>query len=152
MGKIIRLTESDMVRLVKRVIEEQKQRVLINVDGIPCVKRNFTFSVFKIMDRKVLSKFQGVSKPVLSKSNYIVFDTTDISYPEKKFGNVTIFSNGQNIGSFSLDGTTLGGELNSVMEKEYVAQGDKSKIGWVFCNGQLYIYDMVGEAMRGLKL
>ncbi len=148
MAKIVRLTESDMVRLVKRVIKEQQQRVLIDVDGIPCVKRNFTYSVYKIVDRKILSKFQGASKPVLSKSNYIVFDTTDASYPEKKFGNVTIFSNGQNVGSFSLDGTTLGEELTAVIQKSYVAQGDKPKIGWVFCNGQLYIYDMVGEATK----
>jgi hypothetical protein len=148
MKKIIRLTESDLTRLVKRVIKEQQQRVLIDVDGIPCIKRDFTFPVYKIVDRKVLSKFQGASKPVLSKSNYIVFDMTNMSYPEKKFGVATIFSNGQNVGSFSLDGTTLGEELTDVMEKVYADQGNKPKIGWVFCNGQLYIYDMVGESTK----
>jgi hypothetical protein len=153
MAKIIRLTEQDLTRLVNRVIKEQKgsqQMVLMPSNGIPCIRKNFIYEVYKVVDRKVNSKFQGLGnvKPVLSKGNYVLIDTTGASYPDEKWGTATIFFNGKNIGTFSLDGTSLGDEITSVIEKAYVAQSgdDKFKIGWVLCNGQLYIYDMFGDA------
>ena len=146
MKKVIRLSESDLMRIVKRVINEQQQSVLMEVESVPCIKHNFRFQVYKVENREVSSKFGVGSKPVLSKSNYVVIDRTNISYPDKEYGNATIFSNGQKVGSFSLDKSTLGDELSNVIEKVYVEQGgNKFKIGWVSCNGQLYIYDIVGE-------
>ena len=120
-----------------------------DVSNIPCIKKDFIFSLYKISDRQVLSKFQGLGgvKPVLSKDNYFILDTTNASYSENKWGTASIFSNGKNVGTFNLDGTSLGDELTSVMEKAYVSQNNnnKFKIGWVLCNGELYIYDMLGE-------
>jgi len=149
MRKVVRLTEGDLVRIVKRVINEQQQSVLIDVDSIPCIKHNFRFQVYKIVNRDVLSKFGVGSKPVLSKGNYVIIDRSNLSYPDKEYGDATIVSNGQKVGSFSLDKTTLGDEISSIIEKVYVDQGgDKFKIGWVFCNGQLYIYDILGETSK----
>jgi len=155
MAKIIRLTEQDLTRLVNRVIKEQTQRVTIPVNKIPCVKQDVQNIIYKITDGTVLSKFKGLegTKPVLSKGNYIAIDLSDVSVPENKFGNATIFSNGRNLGTFNY-GRALGEEIYSITQKAYDSPSDDFNedtddfnIGWVLCNGQLYIYDMVANQM-----
>ena len=152
MTKIIRLTERDLTKLVRRVIKEQSQRVTIPVSKIPCVKQEVNNIIYKITDGTVLSKFQGLAgtKPVLSNGNYVAIDLTNVSIPEKKYGSAMIFSNGKNIGTFNY-GPTLGEEIYSIIQKAYDAPPDYNedtdnfKIGWVLCNGQLYIYDMIAN-------
>ena len=155
MSKIIRLTEQDLTRLVNRVIKEQTQRVTIPVNKIPCVKQDVQNIIYKITDGTVLSKFKGLegTKPVLSKGNYVAIDLSDVSASENKFGRATIFLNGRNLGTFNY-GPTLGEEIYSITQKAYDSPSDdfnedtdKFKIGWVLCNGQLYIYDMVANKM-----
>lgn len=144
MKKVIRLSENDLSRLVRKIINEtisseKEKQILVDTDTIPCLKQNFRFQVYKITDRNVLSKFQGIgsSKPVLSNKNVIILD---------KSMNVSVVSNGNLIGTLSLANTKLGEELYIVKEVVYVAQnGDKFKFGWVMCNGHLYIYDILGE-------
>jgi hypothetical protein len=130
--------------LEKRILKEQTQRVTIPVNKIPCVKQEVQNIIYKITDGTVLSKFQG---------NYVAIDLSDISIPEKKFGKATIFLNGRNLGTFNY-GPTLGEEIYSIIQKAYHSPSDdfnedtdKFKIGWVLCNGQLYIYDMVANQM-----
>jgi hypothetical protein len=171
--KIIRLTESDLTRLVNRVIKEQMMDKMVSSssapkpkimkdkmvssapkinrsNGIPCVKQKFVFDTFKISDPKVLSKFQGLSStPVLSDKNILVYDKSDISLPEEKYGNVTLYSNGGKVGNINLDGTPIGDELYTITDVIMAAQGsDMFKIGWVLCNGALYLYDIMGEKQR----
>lgn len=146
--KVIRLTESDLVNLVNRVIKEQYKRTFQDTNGIPCVKQKFVFQTYKVTDPNILGKLQGKisSKPVLSEKNVLVYDMTDISLPDKKLGTVTFYSDGNKVGTMSLDNTSFGGELYSIVEKNYVDQGSEQfKIGWVFCNGALYLYDIFGE-------
>ena len=162
MKKIIRLTEDDLTRLIKRVINEESKVMMDKVpssrniidSNIPCIKRKFVFPTYKITDPRIVNKFQGISStPILSEKNVLVYDKSNLSMPEKKYGNVTLYSNGSKMGNINLDGTSIGSELYIITDVNMVDQGsDMFKIGWVFCNGQLYIYDMVGEAMRGLKL
>lgn len=129
-------------------LKEQYNRTFQDTDGIPCIKQNFVFQTYKITNPKLLSKLQGKlsSKPVLSEKNVLVYDMTDISLPDKKLGTVTFYSDGNKVGTMSLDNTSFGGELYSIVEKNYVDQGSEQfKIGWVFCNGALYLYDIFGE-------
>jgi hypothetical protein len=132
----------------KDSIKEQYNRKIQDTNGIPCVKQKFVFQTYKITDPKLLSKLQGKinPKPVLSEKNVLVYDTTNISLPEKKLGTLTFYSEGNKLGTMSLDGTALGDELYDIQQKVYVDQGsDMFKIGWVFCNGALYLYDIFGE-------
>ena len=153
-SKIRHIQESNE-RLEIRILNEQTQRVTIPVNKIPCVKQDVQNIIYKITDGTVLSKFQGLeeTKPVLSKGNYVAIDLSDVSIPEKKFGKATIFLNGRNLGTFNY-GPTLGEEIYSIIQKAYHSPSDdyneftdKFKIGWVLCNGQLYIYDMVANKM-----
>ena len=150
MKKIIRLTESDLMRLAKRVIKEQYKRTFQETDGIPCVKQKLVFRTYKMTDPKILNKFQGLSStPILSEKNVLVYDMNNLSLPDKKYGNVTIYSNGSKMGNINLDGTSIGGELYMIADAMMADQGsDMFKIGWVFCNGALYIYDIFGEKER----
>ena len=53
------------------------------------------------------------------------------------------------MGNINLDGTSIGGELYMIADAMMADQGsDMFKIGWVFCNGALYIYDIFGEKER----
>jgi hypothetical protein len=181
MAKIIRLTEADLTRLVSRVIKEQskvmtdkvvssssssstKPKIMMDKmvssspkinpsNGIPCIKQKFVFETYKITDPKILNKFQGLSStPVLSEKNVLVYDKSNISLPEKKFGNVTLYSNGSKLGTINLDGTSIGDELYTITDVVMVDQGsDMFKIGWVFCNGVLYLYDIFGEKEKQNK-
>ena len=138
----------------KDSIKEQYNRKIQDTNGIPCVKQKFVFQTYKITDPKLLSKLQGKinPKPVLSEKNVLVYDTTNISLPEKKLGTLTFYSEGNKLGTMSLDGTALGDELYSIQQKVYVDQGsDMFKIGWVFCNGALYLYDIFGEKEKQNK-
>jgi hypothetical protein len=127
----------------------------MSTNGIPCIAKKFSNEVYKVIDKNVTSKFQGLGSvnPVVSKGNYVSIDMSGRSYPDEKWGSATIFSNGKNIGTFSLDGTSLGEEITSVIDKSYDAQdnGSKFKIGWVLCKGQVYIYDMMRDGST-LKL
>ena len=165
MKKIVRLTEQDLVRLVNRVINEQADlnntdllgnkvisSSIINDVGyrIPCINKEFNSSVFKITDRKILSKFQGKvsGTPVLTDKNVIIFNMSKGVTPEK----ATIIANGNPVGTFDLNGTSLQDEIDTITFVVYVAQPDKSKfkIGWVLCNDGLYLYDIYGEQQRKL--
>ena len=68
--------------------------------------------------------------------------------PEK----ATIIANGNPVGTFDLNGTSLQDEIDTITFVVYVAQPDKSKfkIGWVLCNDGLYLYDIYGEQQRKL--
>lgn len=150
MAKIIRLTESDLVRLVNKVIKEQKSFTK-NVDTIPCIKNNFIFPIYKVTDRQILSKFQGKvsGTPVLSDKNVILLDRSRAFIPEK----ATIIANGNPVGTFDLRGTSLQDEIDTITFVVYHAQPEKSKfkIGWVLCNDGLYLYDIYGEQQQKLE-
>ena len=168
MKKIVRLTEQDLVRLVNRVINEQADlnntdllgnkvisSSIINDVGyrIPCINKEFNSSVFKITDRKILSKFQGKSSssPVLSNKNVILINKTNISLPDKKFGTATIIANGNVVNTLSLDRTSIGSELYIITDVVMSAVNQdesKFKIGWVLCNDGLYLYDIVNEQLQ----
>ncbi len=148
MKRIVRLTERDLTRLVSRVIIEQtsSHNIFTEVDNIPCIKEKLpiTNDIFKVNDPKVVSKFKGLgSKPVFTGNNILVYDGSDVLLPEEKYGSVTIYANGRKGETIDLDGTPIGDELYSIMNKQFVAQDDDDyfKIGWVYCNGALYIYD-----------
>jgi len=169
MAKIVRLTEQDLVRLVNRVINEQADlnntdllgnkvisSSIINDVGyrIPCIKnKEFNSSVFKVTDRKILSKFQGKSSgsPVWSDKNVILINKTNISLPDRKYGTATIIANGNVVNTFSLDGTSIGSELYIITDVVMSAVNQdesKFKIGWVLCNDGLYLYDIVNELLE----
>ena len=80
----------------KDSIKEQYNRKIQDTNGIPCVKQKFVFQTYKITDPKLLSKLQGKinPKPVLSEKNVLVYDTTNVSLPEKKLGTLTFYSEG----------------------------------------------------------
>jgi hypothetical protein len=150
MERIIRLTERDLTRIVKRVIKEQEQTIS-NVGSIPCIKHNFVNEVYKIengsnLGDTILKLCSGTITPkvVMSPKNVILIDKSDISVPEKKYGSATIVVNGVGRGKINLDGTTLGEELYTITDVVYNAQNDESKfkIGWVLCDDGLYIYDI----------
>jgi hypothetical protein len=145
MKKTIRLTESDLVRLVKRVISEQTIQH-VSSGRIPCIRQEMINEIYKITDPIIINMLQGKigSKPVLSQKNYLVYDVTNVSLPEKKYGTITFYSEGNKVGTMNLDGKSVGGELYTIEEVVYHAQpSDQFKIGWVFCNGSLYLYDFV---------
>lgn len=148
MKKVIRLTESDLVHIVKRIINENNN--LVNVNSIPCVNKEFTYEVFKLNDPNITKKLRSrlsSSTPKLSKGNIIVYDTTNLWIQKNKWGVAHLYENGQKIGSVNLDNTEIGDRLYSIKEKDYVAQDDdkKFKIGWVMCEDGLYIYDIIGD-------
>jgi hypothetical protein len=93
------------------------------------------------------AKLPGLGKnPAPSPQNYIIYDASNISAPDKQWGSVRIVSNGQKGATFNLNGTPLGEQIYDIHEKVYNAQGGSSfKIGYVLCNGEAYIYDMVAN-------
>ena len=164
MKKIIRLSESDLAKLVRKVIKEQsmvssmssnktsaspgsdmmlKLVKLVNVGNIPCVKGKIKNEVYKLTG----AKLPGLgNNPAPSPQNYIIYDASNISVPDKQWGTVRIVRNGQKGASFNLNGTPLGEQIYDIHEKVYNAQGGSSfKIGYVLCNGEVYIYDMVAN-------
>lgn len=167
MKKIIRMSESDLAKLVRKVIKEQsmvssmssnktsatpgasgadlmlKMVRLVNVGNIPCVKGKIKNQVYKLTG----AKLPGLGKnPAPSPQNYIIYDASNISAPDKQWGSVRIVSNGQKGATFNLNGTPLGEQIYDIHEKVYNAQGGSSfKIGYVLCNGEAYIYDMVAN-------
>jgi hypothetical protein len=142
-SKIRHIQESNQ-RLENRLLNEQD-----GVDSIPCIEKEFRFPVYKITNKNILDKVRlsPSVKPVLSKGNIILYNTSRVSVPDNKWGDVQLYENGLKIGSsYTLDKTELGSVIYNLVEKSYVAQdGDNHKIGWVMCNNDLYIYDIVGE-------
>jgi len=164
MKKIIRLSESDLAKLVRKVIKEQsmvssmssnktsaspgsdmmlKLVKLVNVGNIPCVRGKIKNEVYKLTG----SKLPGLgNNPAPSPQNYIIYDASNISVPDKQWGTVRIVRNGQKGATFNLNGTPLGEQIYDIHEKVYNAQGGSSfKIGYVLCNGEVYIYDMMAN-------
>ena len=159
------MTESDLTRLVRRVIKEQSMISsmssnkttsnpagvdklaslikLVSVGNIPCVKGQIKNEVYKLSS----AKLPGLGKnPVPSPQNYIIYDASNVSVPDKQWGSVTIVSNGQKGATFNLNGTSLGSQIYDIHEKVYQAQsGSSFKIGYVLCNGEVYIYDMMAN-------
>jgi hypothetical protein len=95
MGKIIRLTESDLTRLVKRVIEEQN-----NLEDIVSARTNLVM--------KLRNKGYRLTKPGETGSESSAF------IPKKKDlmvsgyeGKPLVFYNGYYIVSFERDGVTI---------------------------------------------
>jgi hypothetical protein len=148
MKKIVRLSESDLVKIVKRVIQEG------NYGGdVPCIDYEFKMGVMKIPDSSVVQNIKqkiGVGAKLGDKkliSGYLLYDSSNISLPDKKYGSIKIYYQNRQITYINLDGKQIGDDFYTYSEIGCVPQeSDILKLGWVICpDGQGYVFDMIGE-------